>query len=146
MGRIHVDVTVANNIDLAMFQAGSLPGSQIRQVTLTGLVDTGANHLILPESVVKTLGVPKVGEATVHYGDHSTNIRDMVDQVQVQLLGRKASFTAISEPKRTTALIGAIVLEQLDFVADCGNQRIFPRDPERIIAEVGVRELADERT
>ena len=47
----------------------------------------------------------------------------------LKLLGRDSTFTAISEPKRDTALIGAIVLEDLDLLVDCAAQRVVPRDP-----------------
>jgi hypothetical protein len=34
------------------------------------------------------------------------------------------------------ALIGAIVMEVLDFRIHCTEQRLVPRDPKQIIAEV----------
>ena len=37
---------------------------------------------------------------------------------------------------RTDALVGAIVLEELDFVVDCITQTLHPRDPDRIVSEV----------
>lgn len=40
----------------------------------------------------------------------------------------QGTFTAIVEPKRTTALIGAIVFGDLDLRVDCGQQRVVPRD------------------
>jgi hypothetical protein len=40
------------------------------------------------------------------------------------------------EPGRTDALIGAIVLEQLDFLPDCTHGELVPRDPNTIIAEI----------
>ena len=40
------------------------------------------------------------------------------------------------EPDRTTALVGAIVLEDLDLLVDCSKQRIYPRDAEGIVAEI----------
>lgn len=141
MGRVMVDLQVANNQDVQMFKARAIGGDQVRQLQIKGLVDTGANYLILPTPVAEALGLNKVGEISVHYGDHSVQTRDMVDQVELELLGRKGTFRAIVEPNRPTALIGAIVLEDLDFIVDCGNQRIYPRDPQRIIAEVGFRDL-----
>ena len=45
-------------------------------------------------------------------------------------------FSAIIEPKRDTALIGAIVLEELDLVADCVTQTVHPRDPRGIVSEI----------
>jgi hypothetical protein len=43
---------------------------------------------------------------------------------------------AIVEPKRTSALIGAIVLEQLDLLVDCQRQRLIPRDPSGPLYEI----------
>jgi hypothetical protein len=43
---------------------------------------------------------------------------------------------AIVEPARESALIGAIVLEDLDLLVDCANQRLVPRDPNQIISEI----------
>jgi hypothetical protein len=40
------------------------------------------------------------------------------------------------EPDRTTAVIGAIVLEALDLLVDCRTQTLQPRDPSGIIAEI----------
>jgi hypothetical protein len=51
------------------------------------------------------------------------------------LQGRDSIFKAAVEPKRDTALIGAIVLEDLDFLVDCEKQRLVPRDPRFIVSE-----------
>ena len=34
------------------------------------------------------------------------------------------------------ALIGAIVLEDLDLLVDCTNQRLVPRDPKYVVSEI----------
>jgi hypothetical protein len=52
------------------------------------------------------------------------------------LEGRSSVFKAIVEPDRTEALIGAIVLEDLDLIVDCTRQKLVPRDPGGIITEV----------
>jgi hypothetical protein len=90
------------------------------------------------------LGLAKVGEVRVRYGHEGHDIRAMVEPVELEILGRKGVYQAISEPNRSTALIGAIIMEDMDFILDPGNQRIYPRDPERIIAEVGDVELVEQ--
>jgi hypothetical protein len=60
----------------------------------------------------------------------------VVSAVEVNLLNRNGVFRAIVEPERTSALIGAIVLEDMDFVVDCRQQRLVPRDPDRIQSEI----------
>jgi hypothetical protein len=54
----------------------------------------------------------------------------------VELLGREGVFTAVVEPKLDTALIGAIVLEELDLVVDGTTQRLHPRDPNWIVSKI----------
>jgi hypothetical protein len=53
-----------------------------------------------------------------------------------EILGRHADFPAIVEPKRRSALIGAVVLETLDLLVDCTNQRLVPRNPRFMTSEI----------
>jgi predicted aspartyl protease len=103
---------------------------------MNGLVDTGANHLVLPAQAAKQLGVPSVGKVAVRYADQRRSSRTMVENVRVDLLGRHGNFRAIVEPKRADVLIGAIVMEDLDLLVDCVTQTLQPRDPKGMIAEI----------
>jgi predicted aspartyl protease len=136
MGRFTAELLLANNIDMAMAQAGAISPDKVRHVRLAGVVDTGANYLVLPKTVADQLGVPAAGEAAVRYADRRTATRPMVGQVHLELLGRQGIYHALVEPDRTTALIGAIVLEDLDLLVDCTTQTLNPRDPNRFVAEV----------
>ena len=137
VGRFAVEMIVANNQDVQMASRGVLAPDQVRRITLQGGVDSGAHYLVLPQAVADQLGLPPAGEATVRYGDRHAATRRLVDQVYVELAGRHGTYRALVEPARDTALIGAIVLEDLDLVVDCTTQRLYPRDPDRITAEIG---------
>ena len=136
MGRFAVEMVVANKRDVQMAEGGALAPDQVRRITLQGGVDSGAHYLVLPQAVADQLGLPPAGEATVRYADRHTATRPLAEKARVELLGRQGNFRALVEPARDTALIGAIVLEALDLLVDCTNQRLFPRDPNRIIAEI----------
>ena len=82
------------------------------------------------------LGLPLGDPIKVRYADGRRARRKVVEGVYVQLLGRHGTFTAISEPKRETALIGAIILEDLDLLVDCVDQRLIPRDPSGVTSEI----------
>jgi hypothetical protein len=41
-----------------------------------------------------------------------------------------------AEVRNSTALIGAIVLEDLDFLIDCTKLRLVPRDPDYVVSEI----------
>jgi predicted aspartyl protease len=136
VGRFSVEIEVANNDDLALVRRGLLPPDQVRRETIQGVVDSGAARLVLPEAVVKRLGLPLGDSIPVKYADNRRARRKVVKGVFAQLLGRDGIFTAVVEPKRDTALIGAIVLEDLDFLVDCKNQRLVPRDPSGPLTEI----------
>jgi predicted aspartyl protease len=136
MGRFSVEFKLKNNSDVVLAKLGSLAADQVRQVTIEGLVDTGATRLVIPQKVADQLGVSEVGEVQVRYADRRADTRKVVGDMLLELQGRESIFRAIVEPNRDNALIGAIVLEELDFVVDCITQKLAPRDPNRIIAEI----------
>ena len=136
MGRFPVEIGLANNEDLIEARKGRIKPEKVRRTTLSGVVDPGATRLVLPANVAQTLGVPQIERVRTRYADGRTAWRDVVDEVRVELLGRSRVFDAIVAPNRKTALIGAIVLEVLDFLVDCTNQKLVPRDPRHMIAEL----------
>ncbi len=100
------------------------------------LVDTTRMRMFLPPDVVEALGLPASGETSVHHADGRQARRHTVRDAEVSIQGRTGDFSAVVEPDRTQALIGAIVLEELDFLVDCAGQRLVPRDPNITISEI----------
>jgi predicted aspartyl protease len=136
MGRVVVDFVLSNYLDLAQVQLGTLTPDKVRRVVVQGVVDTGATRLVLPESVVNQLQLPRSGQTAVRFADHRRAKRDMVTNAYVELLGRGGFFDAVVEPNRSDALLGAIVMEVLDLIVDCPAQRVMPREPDMILTEV----------
>jgi predicted aspartyl protease len=137
MGRFSVDVEIVNYKDIVKAEEGLLDPAKVRRKSIRGVVDSGAALLVLPQSVVKELGLTlHKGKVKVRYADGRSSTRLQVGGVQVSLNGRDSIFTAMVEPKRESALIGAIVLEALDLLVDCSKQRLVPRDPKFVISEI----------
>lgn len=136
MGRVTVQLELVNHVDAVLCKSGALVAEDVRRVTVNGVVDTGAAHLVIPGSAARQLGVPVAGGARVRYADQRRAMREVVEDVEVHLLGRSTTFQAIVEPDREDVLIGAIVLEALDFIVDCRLQKLVPRDPDVILSEI----------
>jgi predicted aspartyl protease len=136
VGRFSVEFQIANQEDMILVKHGVLKADQVRQQTVTGVVDSGAAMLVLPQALVKNLGLPLGEKIKVCYTDGRRAERREAEGAHVKLQGRKATFDAIIEPKRKNALIGAIVLERLDLLVDCQHQRLIPRDPSGPIYEI----------
>ena len=91
---------------------------------------------MLPESAVGALGLRETGETSVRFADGRRVKRKVVGDVELSIFGRTGVFSAVVEPGRDDALVGAIVLEELDLIVDCVSQKLKPRDPDTTITEV----------
>jgi predicted aspartyl protease len=135
MERFAVEVELSNQRDLYRAEDGLIPPEQVRRVRIRGVVDSGATRLVIPEAIALQLGVETSSTTKVRYADGHTADRAIVKDIHLAYGGRESVFNAVVEPGRESALIGAIVLEDLDFLIDCGNQRLVARDPDQIISE-----------
>jgi predicted aspartyl protease len=136
VGRFAVEIELANNDDLALMRAGERMPDEVRRVRLRGVVDSGVTRLVIPESVADKLGLRRSGRVGVRNADGRLAQRDLAGEVHLTYGGRSSVFNAVVGPQRDSALIGAIVLEDLDLVIDCARQTLAPRDPKQIISEI----------
>ena len=136
MGRFSVEVELANFRDIGRAEDGLISPQQVRRTRVRGVVDSGATRLVIPESIAKQLGLEIFGTLKVRYADGRIAERPIARYIHLSYGGRDSVFNAVVEPGRDSALIGAIVLEDLDFVVDCTGQQLVPRDPNKIMSEV----------
>jgi predicted aspartyl protease len=136
MGRFSVEFVVANDRDVMQAAPGTPIPAGVKHLVLSGVVDSGAARLVLPQSATDELRLEGHGETTVRYADGRREKRRVVSRVWLQLLGRDGIFSAVVEPDRPDALIGAIVLEELDLLVDCTTQTLRPREPGSILTEI----------
>jgi predicted aspartyl protease len=134
MGRVVGKVELVNHVDAIKAKSGILPPENVRRVQIDAIVDTGASHLVIPQSVADALGVPVIGQTTVRYAGQRQAAKPIVSDVEVHVLARDGVFKAIVEPDRKDVLLGAIVLEDMDFIVDCRTQTLVPRDPNGTLA------------
>ena len=107
-------------------------------IELTVKVDTGATMMVLPGWLQKQLQFPVIRRQLVRYANEETAEREVVYGVEVTVCGRTGVFEAVIEPAKRYGLLGAIVLEALDLIADTRSQRLYvnPRSPDLPMAEI----------
>ena len=98
-------------------------------MTVEGIVDTGAVNLVIPEEITTELGLRDFGTRTVIYADERREERPVTD-VTIEVGGLARRVETIVGPAGSQVLIGQVVLEQLDLIADCKNRTLTPRHPE----------------
>lgn len=135
IGGFSVVVELTNDDDLVRAKAGLILPRQVRRARVRGIVNRKVPRMFIPDSLAQQLGLETSGSAKVCYPDGRTALRPIVKGVRLSYGGRESVFNAVVEPGRESVLIGAIVLEDLDFLVDCIGQRLVPRDPKQIVSE-----------
>ena len=127
MGEIVVDVELENPGDRALFERGYGRESDIRRSTVKAVVDTGAVMSMLPQNVVERIGVGIHGTAIVTDGDDGQEERPIAGPLTLRICNRLMSTDCVVGPPLSEPLVGQIVLEALDLIADCTNRVLTPR-------------------
>ncbi|HLX59805.1 MAG TPA: aspartyl protease family protein [Planctomycetota bacterium] len=106
-------------------------------VEITAKVDTAATMLVLPEDLADSLGLTNIRTQTVKYANEETAERRIAGMVELEVCGRKGWFEAILEPKKTYALLGAVVMESLDLIVEPASLGLYPNPRSKLpMAEV----------
>ena len=127
MGEIVASMKLENTVDRDNASEGLRDESTVRRATVDGVVDTGAVMLVLPEDVVGRLGLRTRGKVVVTYADERRELRPVAGPVTVHIGDRGMNADCIVGPPLSEPLIGQVVLESLDLVADCANRTLGPR-------------------
>ncbi len=127
MGEIVVDIELENPGDRRLFEEGYRREEDIRRATVRAVADTGAVMLTLPEDAVNRLGVKVVDRASFTYADGRQDERPIAGPLTVRIGDRRTSTDCVVVPTGADALVGQVVMETLDLVADCVRRTLGPR-------------------
>ena len=129
MGEIRTSVRLENTGDREYVHRGDRAEADVRRTTVEGIVDTGAVNLVIPEEIARELGLRHHRTRTVVYADERREEQPVT--VVTITIGNLATDTeAIIGTAGSEVLIGQVVLETLDLIADCKNRTLAPRHPE----------------
>ncbi len=127
MGEIKVKIELENFVDRYKFIEKELDENKIRKYQTQAVVDTGSVMLMLPQDVVENLGLKMLRRVVVTYADERKEERSVAGTVTIKIGDRFMNTDCIVGPPLCEALIGQIVLEELDLIPDCQNQTLSPR-------------------
>lgn len=124
MGAVRVKVKLTNAIDEALVSRGMKAPHLLRECETQALVDTGALTLVIPPEIVEQLGMRIRGQQIARYANGFEEPIGVTEPVIVMCEGRRTSVEALVVGDEV--LIGQVVLELLDLLPDCKNQRLIP--------------------
>ena len=130
MGYVYAEIQLTNEDDLAFYRRGWAAENELRRVTTTALVDSGAYDLVINDETQEQLQLPVIGKRQVKLADETILEVDVVGPVEVRFENRLTIVTALLLPGTETVLLGAIPLEGLDVIIDPLRERLLVNPPE----------------
>jgi clan AA aspartic protease len=100
------------------------------------LIDTGAVRTAIPLEVCEDLGLRIRSQEIAKYADRRQETVGLTGPIIIEIEGRETIEAAMV--LGDIVLIGQTVLETLDLLVDCKNQRLVPNpeNPERPVLRV----------
>ena len=125
MGRVVTAAKIESLEDWLLCRSGHRKPEEIRSVEVSNaLVDTGAMSLALPTSLIRQLGLTRIGER-MSMTANGPRMAQKYDAVRLTIMGRECIIDVVEVPDPVPVLIGQVPLELLDFVVDPKNQRLI---------------------
>jgi clan AA aspartic protease len=123
MGNVYAEITVKNALDVGNARAGQIAEQDVRTVTLTAIVDTGATTLVINEDIFNQLGVSVMETRNINVAGGGKVLCKVTDPVHIYWKKRFASVNAVVMPEGKP-LLGVIPLEFMDLIVDPIRQEL----------------------
>lgn len=127
MGEIKVKIELENFVDRYLYSEKKIQENEIRKYDTEAIVDTGAVMLALPQDVIEKLGLKILRTVIVSYADERKDERPVAGPVSIKIGDRFMITECVVMPPLSEALIGQVILEELDLIPDCQKQTLRPR-------------------
>ncbi|MBK8737026.1 MAG: retroviral-like aspartic protease family protein [Saprospiraceae bacterium] len=114
MGLVYANITLTNVKDQVRFEENLIKKDQIRQITATMLVDSGAYMMAINETVKTQLGLEIKGKRTAQLAKGQVIELGIVGPIEVKFENRDATCNALVLPGDSEMLLGAIPMEEMD--------------------------------
>jgi clan AA aspartic protease len=125
MSEVRTEITLANIRDAANAKSGFIPESEVRQIAVTAVVDTGAWTLVINEKTREKLGL-KVKETTeTGVADGGTVAGGITEYVEVRWKDRNTACEALVLPDEEDILLGTYPLEGMDLMVHPKKQEVI---------------------
>lgn len=129
---IYADIELVNGSDLVLAKKKHIGEDEIRRMDVKALVDTGAMHLTINETIKDFLGLEVEERRKGRLADGTVLDVELTGPIKVYFKNRTALVRAMVLPGDEEVLLGAIALEDLDVLIDPVRQELLvnPASPD----------------
>jgi len=136
MGAVFEEITIKNAGDVFCVNQGLIKEEDVRAITVTAKVDTGASELVINEELCEKLGLRVVEERKARVADGRWVFCKLVHGVEIHWKDRYALCGAMVLPGSVNVLLGVVPLEVMDLIVDPGKQELVGRHGDEVVLEV----------
>lgn len=129
MGLVYAEIELINAEDLGVARRGFMKDGDIRRITVSALVDSGAYMMAIPEEARIQLGLETKEHRAVEYADGRVEELDVVGPMEIRFANRRTVANAVVVGKEV--LLGSIPMEDMDVVIQPRARRLVvnPQHP-----------------
>jgi clan AA aspartic protease len=124
MGHIHVDIELINEGDMLMARRSLMDIDDVRKITVSALVDTGALMMAINENIQEYLQLPIVETRLLELANGKMLECPIGAPLTVRFKDHTAYCSAVILPGDSEPLLGAIPLEEMNVIIDPQRQEL----------------------
>ena len=124
MGLTYADITLISTDDLTLARKKFIPESDVKQVAVKALVDSGAFMLTISDTIKRQLDLKVIETLEVELADGSHAECEIVGPIDIRFKTRSTTCRAVVLPGAPEVLLGALPLEGMDVIIDLKNQEL----------------------
>ena len=113
MGLVYADITLINGGDLEMAKRHIIGEEEIKQMTVSMMVDTGSVYMCINETIKEQLGLRVIEKRKGQLANGEVVECDLVGPIEVKFKNRRCNVDAMVLPGDNEPMLGAIPLEDM---------------------------------
>jgi clan AA aspartic protease len=124
MGEVVEKITLMNAGDAINARRGIIKESEVRQVTVDAIIDTGAGPLVITEAMRQKLGLEIERDESVFLAGKVPQKCAVAEVVKIIWHDRFTHSNPFVLPAGDETLLGVIPLEDMDLIVNPGERRL----------------------
>jgi len=139
MGLVHAAIEIINGGDLEMVRRNLMDKDEVRRMSVTMLVDSGAYNLCINEVIQEQMEFPIVEKRKAQMANGSIEEFDVVGNVEVRFKNRATTCRAMVLPGDSEPLFGAIPMEDMDLIIHPLRQELLVNPEHPYFAQMSLK-------
>ena len=139
MGLVHAEIEIINGGDLEMVRRNLMDKDEVRRMTVSMLVDSGAYNLCINEVIQEQMEFPIVEKRKAQMANGSIKEFDVVGNVEVRFKNRATTCRAMVLPGDSEPLFGTIPMEDMDLIIHPLRQELLVNPAHPYFAQMSLK-------